>query len=136
MEISTQISVQDVQKLTGRIEIRLGRKVPATGQVRDIAVPVEPTPNPKILQRFPTKSVQPKGRATACLRWGNMGTQRQRTVGVCQWGVCAHLTHPGKRSDGGRGNRTTATGTPGSLGVVTVSRLNARQLVNSRNSVR
>ena len=54
-----------------------------------------------------------------------MGTQRQRAAGPYQWGLCAHRTGPGKRSDGGRGNRTAATGTPGSLGVVTVSRVNA-----------
>ena len=34
-----------------------------------------------------------------------MGTRGQRTVGAWQWGVYAHLTHPGKRSDGGGGQQ-------------------------------
>eukprot|EP01052_Picozoa_sp_SAG31_P064422 SAG31_NODE_23282_length_507_cov_1.058824_2_plen_67_part_01 len=58
-----------------------------------------------------------------------MGTQWQGGNQTWQGGS-ARTAHPMKRCDGGGGTRTTSTGTPGSLGVVTVLCLNSARRVN------
>ena len=71
--------------MAGRIEIRLGRKVPATGQVRDFAVPAEPTPNPKNLHPFSCICASTHKHAISGTTWGRgaLFSAKGRRLGAC-----------------------------------------------------